>query len=136
MHQNCPNPKKQLKLAVQTAAAANFADENDDTEPDEEQEEVDAINSVSIAFPNFLTNGTKSTELLSLFDTGSPVSFIRQAHLPFKVTGIHCRIHFKNRAKNVKLTILPNDAMRVRLILGRDFLLKFNIILSQSKLVY
>lgn len=36
----------------------------------------------------------------------------------------------------MKLMILPDNATKLPVILGRDFLLKFKVVLSQTKLVY
>lgn len=49
---------------------------------------MDEINPVSIAFPNLPTSNTKFISFVSLFDTGSPNSFIRRSALPFHSTGV------------------------------------------------
>lgn len=92
----------------------------------------------------------------ALFDTGSPISFIRRSQLPFDVPtelkpsdfrGLggqniqtlgeaRCQIRFKNRVEEIKLIILPEESMLLPLILGRDFLNKFNVFLSCIKRRY
>lgn len=49
---------------------------------------------------------------------------------------INCRINLKTKIGDLKLIILPDDLMQWPLILGRNFLQKFNIVLSQSNIVY
>lgn len=76
------------RAASRTVANVDWADEDDDdTQANEEQEPVEAVNSVSVAFPNFLATNTEFTKFASLFDTGSPRSFIRRSVLPYEVTG-------------------------------------------------
>lgn len=125
-------------LAVaRTVATVHWADQDDDhTHANEEQEPVDAVNSVSVAFPNPLTTSAEFIKFVSLFDTGSPRSFVRRSVLPYGVTGtlqpidlygiggkelkilgkVNCRILFKNQIETLNLMILPNDAMQLPLV--------------------
>lgn len=159
-HNTCTNPKKQLKLRQpmtgRTAAAAMNAGNDADEEVARLQEAMNSIQTVSVAFLNLSTQGTQLKEIVSLFDTGSPISFIRKSHVPYAIpdtlqpsnlcglggkniqmlTKIDCRITFHNQTENVTLVVLPNDAMMLPLILGRDFLKTFRIFLSRFKLMY
>lgn len=148
----CPNPKKILPT-TRMAAAAGHADEQNDVEP---IEALEAVNMVSVTFLDNLTGGTKLTNIVSLFDTGSPISFVRRSLVPHKVTEslrstgliglggtkiqthgeVNCQIEFKQKKENLKLTVLPTESMTMSLVLGRDFLSKFKIFLSQMKFLY
>lgn len=91
--------------------------------------------------------------LLSLFDTGSPSSFIKRkfvtkampmTKLPTNLRGlgghrlhiygrIVCRVQFNEQIFSLTIAVVPDDAMICPLILGRDFLNAFSIKLTKQK---
>ena len=117
----------------------------------------DAMNPVSVRLVNCKTRGTKFNTFNSLFDTGSPVSFIRRSNLPTEVADslnlsklmpinlggqkINMlnkslfQIKFNNRIESVCLIILSDECMSLPMILGRDFLNTFDITLAQVKML-
>lgn len=88
-----------------------------------------------------------TTTVLSLFDTGSPVSFAKKSVIPFlelavqeetKYVGVGGRrinsfgkysveISFRNLSRRLTVIIVSDDIIPTPLILGRDFLKLFGI---------
>lgn len=155
-HHDCPNPKKQLPNMLPIARTVAAALRTDELAEIEATEAIEAINLVSVAFLNVSSAGTKFTDVVSLFDTGNPISFMRRSQLPYdvpdslkptKFCGLggqniktlgeaRCKIKFKNQTEELVMIVLPDEAMLLPLILGRDFLKKFNVFLSRMNLMY
>lgn len=150
-HFNCPNPKKIL-VAMNNAVAAAVTEANDlESTEDGLNDAISAINLVSVAYVIGLNECTEFMNCLSLFDTGSPVSFVKKSIVPLstyittfysKYRGlgntklytygkIQCQIKFRNRCHDLALFILPDETMAMPMILGRDFLSIFKIQLCQ-----
>lgn len=84
-------------------------------------------------------HSTPDSVLSSLFDTGSPISFIRHNAVSLTSTGlrglggvellthgvIDCLIRFDGRCGQIKLTVVPNESMLLPCVLERDFLSAF-----------
>lgn len=144
----CPNQRKVLVMktntaqqgAVAQAAAVHSIDETVGAS-------LEAINLVSVAFANILSLSTVFTDFYSLFDTGSPINFIKKSFVrcevqpigdvprcsgiggkQIKICGqINCYIRFKNQTEVQKLYVIPDESMFLPIILGRSFLNMFNI---------
>lgn len=154
----CQNRKRVQRLLNEVAAVQPDANEgqNEYDDPDNLAEGLAGINLVSAAFRNHLNQYTGFTNFVSLFDTGSPNSFVRRSALPFDIsdetttTGLRgvggnalrthgtiiCNVRFNRRIHPMKLIILPDDSTLMPMILGRDFLKLFGIKLVQPKLMY
>lgn len=155
-HQACPNPRKALPpmpTASQQVAAVMPIGTEDEAD---NWAALSAMNLVSVAFSNSLVQGTEFTDVFSLFDTGSPTSFVRESMLPYEVTDtlrtskfvgfggqqlktygrINCCLKFGNQTELLPLYIVPDKFMLPQMILGRDFLEKFRIYLTRCKLLY
>lgn len=124
--------------------------------PEEMAEGLASINLVSAAFRNHLNRYTGFTNFVSLFDTGSPNSFVRRSAVPFRVPDesttmglrgiggsalrthgtVICNVRFKRRMHPMELIVLPDEATMMPMILGRDFLQLFGIKLVQPRLMY
>lgn len=155
--ETCSNQRMKLVLktdAAKAAAAAKTqaAPAQDDDDADLAQQ-FDAINMVSVAQTEEGNRGTNFTRLLSLFDTGSPSSFIKRkfvtktmpnSKLPTNLRGlgghrleiygrINCRVQFNEQIFSLNIAVVPDDAMIFPLILGRDFLDAFGIKLTKRR---
>lgn len=115
--------------------------------PDNVAEGLAGINLVSASFRDHLNQYTGYTTFVSLFDTGSPSSFVRRSALPFSISDetatmglrgvgggalkthgtVVCNVKFNRRVKPMRLITLPDDATAMPAILGRDFLDLFGI---------
>lgn len=124
--------------------------------PENLMEGLAGINLVSASFRDHLNRYTGYKNFVSLFDTGSPTSFVRRSALPFSISDetttmglrgvgggalkthgtVICDVRFNGRVKPMRLIILPDDATSMPMILGRDFLKLFGIKLLQPKLRY
>lgn len=142
---NCPKRK------VNNAVAA-IDDNNLDDDP--EVQRLAALlcetHMVSVAFikPNKCIVSLKCS---ALFDTGSPVSFIRRSLVPVEVNGakrvtsfkgmgnkristygnVTCAIGFREHALRHEFIILPDEESPVPMLVGRDLLRKMRIHLCQ-----
>ncbi|XP_017462985.1 PREDICTED: uncharacterized protein LOC108356381, partial [Rhagoletis zephyria] len=150
-HRSCPNPAKILKPKTQVASVMEGGDD--------ESYDVNTYNFVSIIFK--LESKIFSEEVFSLFDTGSPVSFIgwsrvlkqlfeyknfQNTNTPkYKGIGgnqiniiskIKCLVKFNNRINKIELNVISDEDMVVPVIMGRDFLHKFHIRLKYAKKGY
>lgn len=144
-HRSCPNPAIILKPRDDVAFVTDDADYEGDA--------IGAFNFVSIEFKT--TRETICDKVFSIFDTGSPVSFIKASLVPKELVGeqasgavskykgiggnnlviikqVKCRIQFLNKSNEVELNVIPNESMIIPVILGRDFLRTFNIELRNS----
>lgn len=120
----------------------------DVTLEDDLTEEINVLQMVSLMFIFDKVRNDKLTEFLSLFDTGSPVSFMQRSLLPLDcITGelldsnfkginsekiltygkIRVLIKFKKYINELYIIVVPDVTLPVPLLLGRDFLRKFNI---------
>lgn len=152
-HTACTNPRKTLRLKADIGAA------NRGPAAAEEPDMIalmEAVNVVSVAFVEHQNQCTEYIECPSLFDTGSPISFIRRNAVSFNIpdaltsTGlralggaelfahgiVNCLIKFNGRCRQIKLTVVPTESMLLPLVLGRDFLSVFQIRLGQPRLIY
>lgn len=148
-HETCPGPRMKLILKTAKLQAASAQDEDDV----DLVRQFDAVNMESVAQDEDGGRGTDFTGLLSLFDTGSPTSFIKRnfvtkempkSKLPTNLKGlgghrleiygrINCRVQFNKKICSMNIAVVPDDAMLFPLILGRDFLHAFNIRLTECK---
>ncbi|GAB0087205.1 hypothetical protein DMENIID0001_014870 [Sergentomyia squamirostris] len=115
------------------------------------EQTLSAIQMVSVAIDIPGSGRTKSIICQSLLDTGSPVSFINISSIPkdfpvgelkyanywslgstrlYTYGEIDCNLHMAGKLRKVKLLIVPNDALPIPLLLGRDILKQFNVHLS------
>lgn len=97
---------------------------------------------VSIAFLLSPLKQTEYSKLTALFDTGSPISFVRRDAIPCALMSTVCKlplrgvggssiavlgriqayIKYRGTTKIFDLAVLPNEALSVPVILGRDYL--------------
>lgn len=131
--------------ARQVIALAQPFDWNEATE--EINEVMEATNLVSVAFFNVIGSSTVFTTMVSLFDTGSPTNFINESAVrcpmstptdvpqlfglggnQIEILGkIECTIKFRNQSAVQTLFVIPNDKIKVPMILSREFMNCFNI---------
>lgn len=143
----CPNPPKQLARKAVAAVTAGHSGE----EGAANQGEISAVNLVSVRFPLSNSSNRELTKIVSLFDTGSPVSFIRRSLVPSLPLGklektplsslgqrplytlgkISADILFRGQCLQQNLHVLSDDSTSIPMILGRDFLKNNNIGLFQ-----
>lgn len=155
-HRSCVNPKKVLIPMYPKGRQVAFAMPNTDDYTAAPDEALAAINSVSVAFYKPMNQNTVYKNIVSLFDTGSPVSFIRCDQVPFEVQTvsplpkfcglggkridvkgeINCSIKFRKKTECLKIIVLPVESLNIPLILGRDFMRKFCINLVLNKIKY
>lgn len=159
---SCTNPRyrqrrlSEINVLQPTNNAVGIERPIDWNDPDEDAEDVDCINLVSVAFGRQLNEYTGFNNYVSIFDTGSPISLARRSTIPFAVTDhrqttqlrglggtalrthgtITCNIQFNRRTHPIDLMIIPDETTVMPLILGRDFLRLFQIKLTQRKLMY
>lgn len=147
-HRSCTNPRKVLRPHAAQPVAAVQA---------EDTIELEALNLVSIAFEIDPVRSAEFRKFSSLFDTGSPISFIRRSCVPeraaktdaptsdyFGIGGrrlnilgnVKCLIKFKRQSRKIKIHILPDEEMLMPLILGRNFLNSFRIRLTKLNYKY
>lgn len=94
-------------------------------------------------------NGRFSCSLMTLLDSGSPISFVQQKYLPeifvdntdtetYSFCGINgsalcilgkssVSVNFANKLEDVEIFIVKNETMLHPVVLGRDFLKKFKL---------
>lgn len=117
---------------------------------------VGETNEVSVAF-QLGGKFTHSNTILSLFDTGSPISLIKRSEIPieipsgpmkesgFKGVGNHnictygrifAEITFRNIKKIIEIYVILDKLMHFPLLLGRDFSKSFQINLSFSNRIF
>lgn len=82
-HRSCTNPKKMLISRKKEIAAVN--PEESDVKGDFYKNSINAINNVSIAFCDSRIKCNRFMTFLSLFDTGSPINFMRKSFVPFNI---------------------------------------------------
>lgn len=149
-HRYSDCPKRQTVNAV--------VDENEPSEDDgnaDSSDAIDAYQSVSVAFKRVQTSDwTNLTVCNSLFDTGSPISMIERSKLPaflqtnemtysnfrglggtklFTYGKLECSITFRQQSELLSLFVIADGILPASVLLGRDFLAKFNIHLVQQK---
>lgn len=158
----CQSRKRVQRLLTEVSAVQPTANEGavggniDYDDAEAVAEGLVSINLVSASFRDHLNQYTGFTNFVSLFDTGSPNSFVRRSALPFTISDektttnlrgvcgsalrtlgtIICNVKFGRRMHPMKLIILPDDATSMPMILGRDFLQLFGIRLTQPKMSY
>lgn len=142
-HRNCPNPKKILECKKIIAAIDSdvvddqrnyFHDDGDkDFYPQTFLETINAVNLVSVAFSDNQIGCNNFLNVLSLFDTGSPINLVRKSVVPFEINTVpiesnkyrglggkileygtvKCIIKFKNRCNRITLIVIPDEMMSV-----------------------
>ncbi|KAI8116305.1 Gag-Pol polyprotein [Lucilia cuprina] len=145
IHKNCPNR--------QNISASVFPE---DVVNSNEIVVVDPMLMVSVAF--FLPLRNKYANYLNvscLIDSGSPINLISRTIVPkciqlsedliptryvgigncnMKMYGIiSCQIKFQNIVKSIELVVIPDNDIKISMILGRNFMKKFNINLIHVK---
>ncbi|XP_031639444.1 uncharacterized protein LOC116351482, partial [Contarinia nasturtii] len=134
----CPKKKKPEASEPNAVATVgnpppetNYQDNWDIAEDENEVRrlatQLSSMQMVSVAFMN---KQNKCTELISknaLFDSGSPVSFVRRSMVPFAMNKLKCTPY--RGMGNKKLN---NEAV-VPLLVGRDLLTKLEVYLCQMK---
>lgn len=159
MIRDCPRPAP--SNVNQVALVDEFRGLNTNTTPSEPNPD-DVLNTsenVSVTFIIGDCNRLICDTLLSLFDTGSPISLIRCSSIPkqcieaairhkptdsgysglgnFRLCTygiIQVAIKFRNITKLIKLYIVSDNFIPYPILLGRDFLSVFNIQLSINKI--
>lgn len=149
-HRYADCPQRRMVNAV--------VNENDPSEMDGNEDPSDAIDAhqpVSVAFKRVQTNDwTNLTLCNSLFDTGSPISMIERSKLPtflrtnemvysnfrglggtklFTYGKLECSVTFRQQSELISLFVIADGILPASVLLGRDFLAKFNIHLVQRK---
>lgn len=158
----CTGRKRFQRLLTEVSAIQPTEPQEDEgarvdyDNPENLMEGLAGINVVSASFRDHLNRYTGYKNFVSLFDTGSPASFVRRSALPFNISDemttmglrgvgggalkthetVICDVKFNRRVQPMRLTILPDDATSMPMILGRDFLRLFGIKLLQPKLRY
>ncbi|XP_065354978.1 uncharacterized protein LOC135949365 [Calliphora vicina] len=144
-HRNCTYPKKLLTQRKREIAAVSS--DNADVRDDFYEDTISAVNNVSIAFCDSEIKCRRFMNCFSLFDTGSPTNFVKRSYVPHSVNNTaikskyrglgqyvmmtygttEAKIKFRNQCEKIVLNIVPDTTMSIPLILGREFLNKFNI---------
>ena len=108
---------------------------------------LDYLNMVCLRFVTLYENVSNFKNILSLFDTGSPVNLVQKSEVPFEINDVlrptefqglgkkriftfgklKSHIKFKNQINLITLLVVPDETIPVPLLLGRDFLNIFNI---------
>ena len=150
IYKDCP--KKLSSTVVSAAIDAREVQHNWDEQENQEDitQQLDAVNLVSVAFLLNGINRTEYTKIFSLFDTGSPVSFIQQSNVPknfncnelkdsnfhglcdaklYTYGKIQCLFKFKNKIKMLNVFVIPDKTLPTPILLGRDWLNLFDIYL-------
>lgn len=113
---------------------------------------IAVINQVSVSLPSNLTpEPIRNSDLLTLFDTGSPISLIRRSALPLTLSSNHPRdsgfsglgshrlqtygevpltVTFGGQTHPLRVLIVPDNVLPYPLLLGRDFLNLFSLALT------
>lgn len=147
---NCPQGKPQ-------EATKQVAVIHDRLDPDNEddaafmkqfEDSLKEIESVSASFSRDHLMCAKFTNLLALYDTGSPRNFIRRSNVPDGLCGntlketefsglgnvkiftfgqIRFNLKIRNRLREISAFVVPDETLHVQLLLGRDCLRAFNI---------
>ena len=138
-HLNKDCPQRNVTAAV-------FQENNDDL--------ISPIQTVSVAFKDLKKNKhTNYLNFSALIDSGSPINIISKSCIPADVLGafnlkttnftgvgncnlktfgvISCLINFKRNTKFLKFFVVKDNDIKIPIILGRDFMTKFNV-----KLIY
>lgn len=143
MLKDCPKPAP-ANNRVALVTHDGFSD-------DEVHNAMNELNMVSVTFLFGDIIYATANDLFSLFDTGSPISLIKRSSVPqnlitkaiqysgfrgvgnFKLRSygkIPVKISFREISHQIDLHVVPDTVMSHSLLLGRDFLKKFNIRLS------
>lgn len=152
MIRDCPKPKP--LNASQVALIDDFRQRDSVPEPttDNLGHDISELNIVSVAF--FLKHETTFCNMYdSLFDTGSPISLMKQSIIPNDLIGsstresgysglgqfklctygeIYVQITFRNIVKKIKIYVIPDNFIPYPIILGRDWLKAMGIKLMIS----
>lgn len=147
VYQNCPDkPPRNPR----TVGAVN---DNDQDEPSGSNLALDEsrMNVNHEVRLNFLPSFDSHIRVISLFDTGSPVSFVNRSIVPVQLdhenlldtnySGLNrtpirtygttlCQIQFQDEVFPINLQIVSQQTMNLPILLGRDFLNKCRISLN------
>ncbi|XP_055912705.1 uncharacterized protein LOC129946516 [Eupeodes corollae] len=142
------NTKDQVeeKEKIDLPASVNTCEENESSS--NEFEKIISFNFVSDQMDS-------SATLLTLLDSGSPISFVQAKYIPpflistldlrsHKYVGVNnspldvlgsisCIISFENSFINLQMLVVKNNSMSYPVILGRDFMGKNGLVLQQQK---
>lgn len=145
---NCP--KRQRTVAVVQHSNVPMGTEEDDDNTDNLSFSLSNMPMVSVAFELSPGQYTHANALCSLIDTGSPTSFIRKSMIPSHLQTNHLQrsnfsgigdvpifiygtmnayITLYHRLKLIPLHIVRDDILPVDLLMGRDALEAFQVIL-------
>lgn len=143
VYRDCPN-----RRAMRQMAGPVF---NDQQPIPEDQRDLDGelseIQLVSV-YNNSSSECTHFKTICSLFDTGSPINFVRRSALPTKLPSdvlkpsvfkglgngrvltygkVKLKIGFESVNKIIDFLVVPDEILPTPLLLGRDFLMNFGI---------
>lgn len=139
----CGSTSHTYRECPKMIASVNPDQGQDETEDVEELQSLSATQNVSLAILLSDNNYSGFKTYCSILDTGSPVSFIHRAVLPegfslgdiqqsnFRGLGhakiyvygkIQCQLEMFKRIRNVDFYILPDDALPINILIGRDIL--------------
>lgn len=149
-HRYSQCPRRRVVGAVVDRENLPNADDDEAASP----EALDAIQEVSVAFFRKQTSDwTNFNKCDSLFDTGSPVSFIERGKLPteirtdaltyshfrglggsklFTYGKTNCLVNFRGRIEQISFFVISDGILPNSMLLGRDCLEEFNIHLIQT----
>lgn len=150
-HRDCPRRRRvNIAATVQEDQPIEIQPESVDNPL---TEELSATQTVSISFNVDGIGCSNESTFLSLFDTGSPVSFIRKSAVPpehqssqltytkyqglgnaklFSYGNPVCHIKFQSQICSNNILVVPDHVLPIPILIGRDFLKKFGISLYRS----
>lgn len=148
LHNECPKRRRVAAINENQSPDWNEATEtSDNREVDELANDLAALQMVSFSVC-IGKDRQDVSNILALFDTGSPVSFVCKSNVPMfieatplkrsKYSGVggahlytqgelRCRIRFRGIEHELTVFVLPDDSIPTPMLLGRDFLDIFGI---------
>lgn len=148
-YKDCPKKRRNI---VATVDAVPVCEPPIDSVDNDISEELAALQMVSVSF-NIDNIGFDNKSIFALLDTGSPVSFIRKSLVPKELQSkqlikstyfgignvkissygnINCVIKLQSEIRACNVFIVSDDVLPIPVLMGRDFLKKFNIVLQYS----
>lgn len=99
---NCKGPSSVQSAMVEEIRDPIYGENNECTY------ELNAVNTVSIAFVHIESNGDNYKDFFALFDTGSPVNFIKKSLVPFFISN--------DKLQNSPYTGIGNTKLRTYML--------------------
>ncbi|XP_065076560.1 uncharacterized protein LOC135700098 [Ochlerotatus camptorhynchus] len=150
-----PSPRNNSQVALADEFRQNANGDRSSADAGELGAALSELNIVSIAF-SIDSNTHLCSTVLSMFDTGSPISFVRRSVVPqsmgprekvesgYKSIGnyplctygiIRASISFRDRKICLKVHVVPDNYLCVPLLLGRNFLKEVGITLYDTRFI-